>query len=268
MMRFALIALAMVFASEAVSQTTPLRKLETEYSAKIWRAVGRIDLAGGRARCSGTLIAPDLVLTAAHCLYKPGSSTLFKPSEIVFHAGLRQGKAVTSRRVVSAEAHEKFDPVADLSARNVRYDVGLLRLAEPISSYDIPSFKLHSGRVEPGPVSVVSYGRGRSETQSHQKECQLTTRLEDVLFFDCDAVPGTSGAPVFSHKNGRGQILSVVSGGTVNQSGRRTVGMMLPARVEEVKRQMRIQVRGPVAQVRRLTVGSRSSGGAKFVRSN
>lgn len=267
MMRLFAITLALFLGTGLGAQTTDLRKLETEYSAKIWRAVGRIDLAGGRARCSGTLIAPDLVLTAAHCLYRPGTATLFRPSEIVFHAGLRQGKAVTSRRVSAASAHKAFDPTGDLTFENVRYDVGLIRLEEPISSYDIPSFKLYDGDVSPGPVSVVSYGQGRSETQSHQKECQLTTRVEDVLMFDCDAVPGTSGAPVFSHLNGRGQILAVVSGGVASEGSRRSVGMVLPQRVNEVKRQMRIQVRGPVAKVRRLTVGARS-GGAKFVRSN
>ena len=268
MVRWHIIALACLIGASAAAQTTPLRKLETEYSAQIWRAVGRIDLGRGRGSCSGTLIAPDLVLTAAHCLYQPGTDKLFKPEDIVFHAGLRQGRAVASRRVKAAAPHEKFAPIDDLTALNVRHDVGLLRLAEPIPSHEIPSFKLHRGRVEPGPVSVVSYGRGRNETQSHQKECQITERLDEILFFDCEAVPGTSGAPVFSHQNGRGQILAVVSGGLMNADRRRTVGMLLPERVEEVKRQLRIQVHGPVAQERRLGVGTRSQGGAKFIRSN
>lgn len=267
MIRSILIALLCVAGFEAAAQTTDLRTLDTEYSAQVWRAVGRIDLGRGRATCSGTLIAPDLVLTAAHCLYRPGTSTLFKPDEVVFHAGLRQGKAVVSRSAEDIAAHEAFDPVSILTAANVRNDVGLIRLAEPISSYEIPSFKLYGGSVSPGPVSVVSYGQGRSETQSHQKECQLTERIEDILFFDCSAVPGTSGAPVFSHVNGRGEIIAVVSGGLGNTRDRRTVGMMLPQRVAEVKRQMRMQVRGPVAKVRRLGVGTRTSNGAKFVRS-
>lgn len=260
-----ILALGLLPVAADAQNKSSLRKLDTEYSAKIWRAVGRVDLGGGRAYCSGTLIAPDLVLTAAHCLYKGNTSQQFAPSEIIFRAGVRNGQAAATRRVKVAAAHDGFRPEDYMTMNNVRHDVALLRLAEPISSYEIPSFKLYQGNVKPGPVSVVSYGRGRSDTQSRQKECNMTDRASDVFFFDCESVPGTSGAPVFSHINGRGQIMSVISGSASNGTNRRSVGMNLPERVLEVRRQLRMQTPTPKAQVRRLGVGSRS-GGAKFVR--
>lgn len=260
------IILAVMVASSATGQTTPLRKLDTDYSANIWKAVGRIDL-GGRAMCSGTLIAKDLVLTAAHCLYQPGTDKLWPTESIVFRAGLRNGRAAATRTVKAAAAHAEFLPNEPLTERNVAHDVALLRLSEPISSFEVPPFYLHDEQVRPGPVSVVSYGRGRSNVQSRQKECQMLERFDDVLLFDCNVTFGSSGAPVFSHLNGRGRIISVVSGMMQIQGERRSVGMHLPERITELKKQLRLQIAPPKAVARRLKVGNaRNRTGAKFVR--
>ncbi|MEC7965333.1 MAG: trypsin-like serine protease, partial [Pseudomonadota bacterium] len=43
-----------------------LRTLETLDESRAWAAVGRLDL-DGKGFCTGSLVAPDLVLTAAHC---------------------------------------------------------------------------------------------------------------------------------------------------------------------------------------------------------
>jgi protease YdgD len=89
---------------------------------------------------------------------------------------------------------------------------------------------------------------------------------ERIVTMDCDVTFGSSGSPVFTHLNGRGQIASVIS--SIGKRGGRQVafGIALPKAVSVLKRQMRANKSQPKAQVRRFGVGgNKASTGAKFV---
>jgi len=268
MMRRALmIAVVALMPLGALAQSTGLKALGRDYEARGWEAVGRLDMKGG-GFCSATLIAPDLVLSAAHCVYDR-AARLRGAADITFNAGLRNGKAAASRTVSQVAAHPGFNPREPLTARNLAHDLALLRLETPIPTSEIDPFVLHGERVAPGPVSVVSYGRGRATLQSRQRSCGLLRRQDNVLMFDCDVTFGSSGAPVFSHLNGRGRILSVISGGAMTYNGRKiSLGPHLPPLVDTLKRSLRAQSSGPAAKIKRLRVGQGNATGAKFIRSN
>lgn len=249
----------------AGAQSTGLKALGRDYEARGWEAVGRLDMKGG-GFCSATLIAPDLVLSAAHCVYDR-SGKLRSADRIKFNAGLRNGQAAATRLVAQVAAHPGFNPREPLTPRNLAHDLALLRLKTPIPTSEIDPFVLHGERVSPGQVSVVSYGRGRESLQSRQRACGLLRRQDNVLLFDCDVTFGSSGAPVFSHLNGRGRILSVISGGGVTYQGKKiSLGPHLPPLVETLKRDLRAGTSGPSAEIKRIRVGQRPATGAKFIR--
>lgn len=246
-------------------QTTGLRGMAAENDALVWQSVGRLD-AKGSGFCTATLIAPDLVLTAAHCVYDTRNAQLLKPETLTFKAGLRNGETAAARGISQIEAHPGYNPRTGLLVENIRHDVALLRLEAPIPTTELDPFVLHSSVVASGPVSVVSYGRRRESLPSRQDVCQVETTQDDVMFMDCDVTFGSSGSPVFSHRNGRGQIVSVISG-MANINGRKVaLGMTLPGVVAQLRHQMWANKQKPVAQVNRVQVGSGGSTGAKFVR--
>jgi protease YdgD len=251
----AMCAFAILYGPAMAQHTTKLRGLNTENEAMAWQAIGRLDHRDGY--CTATLIAPDLLLTAAHCVYD-GKGAAISPADLSFQAGLTHGKAAARRKV--------YDPHVGVNAKNVRHDVALVRLAKPIPTHELAPFSVFDGRVPDGPVSVVSYGRGRSDALSRQNACQVVQHREQIVTMDCDVTFGSSGSPVFTHLNGRGQIASVIS--SIGKRGGRQVafGMELPKVVSVLKRQMRANKPQPKAQVRRLGIGgNKGSTGAKFV---
>ncbi|NRB18862.1 MAG: trypsin-like serine protease [Rhodobacteraceae bacterium] len=257
---------AMVLAGAALAENTSLRQLSDREDLLGWEAVGRLDFAG-KGFCSGTLIAPDLVLTAAHCVYNRDGQ-LRAVGQIQFRAGLQDGSAIADRQALQIAAHPGYRPGRGPDVENVTYDVALIRLENPISSFEADPFVLHSGRNYGDEISVTSYGMGRAEVPSRQRSCTLMAEFQQVMMIDCNVTFGSSGAPVFSQVGGRGRILSVVSSGGTYQGRKVAFGMQLADRVAELKAQLR---RNPVAavdrRIKRIRVGGGNGvSGAKFIR--
>lgn len=270
----ALFAALSALAAPVLAQGTGLDRLTLRSDLVGWEAIGRIDMAN--AYCTGVLIASDLVLTAAHCVYDKSTGKARAPETMTFRAGVRDGNSVAESGVLHAVAHPGYDPRAKISQDTIRHDVALLQLSRTIPAMTAAPFALFDGAPAKGEVNVVSYGRGRDDAPSWQRACNLLDRGQGLMAFDCNVTYGSSGAPVFMKQGNRMRILSLVSAGLVDQGERLSFGMDLPGAVSELKARLRAapsrSLTGSLNEgAKRITVGAgggalNSGTSAKFIR--
>ena len=246
-----LLAALLALAGAARAQDEGLMKLETADDSRGWDAVGKLVL-GKHGFCTGALISPQLVLTAAHCLYDKTTGVQMHPDEIEFQAGFRNGRAVAYRRVSRAVAHPDYRYTGSEKLDRVTDDIALLELSQPIRLPSLEPFATGATPVEGDPVGVVSYAQYREEAPSIQEACEVLAGRSDALILTCNVDFGSSGAPVFTIHDGVAQVVSVISA---------------KAEVDGRKVALAVPVSGPLAALRTALEDSKagSSAGAKAV---
>ena len=268
--RFGLFGMALCLtASMAMAEDAVLTVLQTADDAQGWEAVGRLDI-DGKGFCTGALIAPDLVVTAAHCLFDHDTGERVDDHNIRFLAGWRNGQALAYRNVERALEHPDYVHTPDPDGNNSQFDVALLRLDQPILSTQIIPFDVATEDEVGTEVGVVSYAFDRSEAPSLQEVCGILGEQDGMLVLSCDVDFGSSGAPIFHIADGVAQVVSVVSAKAELDGKGVAIGVILDAPLAVLTDAMNA---GPAlfrdgipGSVRVLAGGERAEIGAKFVR--
>ena len=180
-------------------------------SCKDYPATGAV-LFRGSLHCTGTLIAPKVVLTAAHCLCGFSVDELSFTTVPTLFGDLTAGFAVP---VSSAIAHERYDPVT------VEHDLALLYLETAPEGVE-PALRRRSP-LPASPSQVLHFaGYGFTDpekTIDGEKHCvdmQPEAGCGAVFYY---AVPGKqtcngdSGGPAYLDVNGKPMLAGLTSWG-------------------------------------------------------
>jgi len=165
--------------------------------------VGLVNQSGQLA-CTGTLLAPQVVLTAAHCLELEAPTSVFFGSDPMVDGRLLP--------VDSFAKHPEFDLLA------LANDVGVVRLAAPAPAGAEPAELAAAPPPMGTPVRFVGFGYTEvGPGGDYGKKRHVTTAVTLVTAttfgYGVATCNGDSGGPAFVSEGGREVLAGVTSSG-------------------------------------------------------
>jgi protease YdgD len=185
------------------------RRVAVDPGQPPWDAIAKVQTNIG-TRCTGALIAPSTVLTAAHCLYNRRTRALLQASSLHVLLGYNRGDYRWHRMVARYTVGQGFDgSKGGLQGP----DWARLELDGAIPDTVAP-LPIATGLPPPdASISLAGYNQDRAQVLMADLACHITgTAMAEgkpFITHDCDATRGTSGGPLLVRQGGGWAVIGI-----------------------------------------------------------
>lgn len=156
-----------------------------------WRILGRVQTELG-ARCTGFLVAPSVIMTAAHCLWREEAANFVQPSSVHFMLGYDTGAWRATARGIHIVVAPAYDPYHPLRTSQADHATIILDHALIERKDLLPVFAASPGQH----AMLAGYQQDRKELAVGDRDCHVIALRGQLIDHDCAATRGASGAPL------------------------------------------------------------------------
>lgn len=200
------------------------RRRQVDVGIPPWNSLVRVQTDLG-ARCTGFVVAPRAVMTAAHCLYLRQVDRFIQPGEIHVLLAYNAGHFAANARVLRFTVPSEYRPLDEAATGGVDRAVLVLDRALPAAAL-LALAPMPSLKQAPVAIRLGGYGQDRDEVVFSDPGCLLLGRVTDLegrplLVHSCEATRGTSGAPLlWQRQDGRWTAIGIQIEAEAGSGGR------------------------------------------------